>query len=53
MEHDTQAIADSPDPEADNARIVSKLREIFEPIASRLAPEIEPAVIYTPKEPER
>lgn len=44
---------DKPDPETENARIIAKLRETFEPVARRLTPEIEPAVIYTPKGPER
>lgn len=44
---------DKPDPEIENARIIAKLREIFEAMALRLAPDIEPALIYMPKEPEQ
>jgi hypothetical protein len=36
----------TPETETETARIVTALREIFDPIVLRLAPDIEPATIY-------
>jgi hypothetical protein len=35
-----------------NREIVSKVREMFTPIAQRLTPEVEPAVIFLLPAPE-